>query len=174
MTPDAVGPLSRPVDIDRLPRPGEAIVIEASPEERAALALDFGLPAIHSLVARFMLTGTRRRISVTGRVTASIRQVCVVSLEEFDSRLDEEVAVEFAEPEGPGDGKAGAEAADDGPDAIRDGRIDLGAVAAEFLALGLEPYPRKPGSEASLPDGGDGVSGAPSPFAALAALKLRS
>ena len=25
------------------------------------------------------------------------------------------------------------------------GRIDLGALTAEFLALGLDPYPRKPG-----------------------------
>ena len=24
-------------------------------------------------------------------------------------------------------------------------QIDLGALAAEFLALGLDPYPRKPG-----------------------------
>ena len=25
------------------------------------------------------------------------------------------------------------------------GRIDFGALTAEFLALGLDPYPRKPG-----------------------------
>ena len=34
---------------------------------------------------------------------------------------------------------------EDAPDPIVDGKIDLGALAAEFLALGLDPYPRKPG-----------------------------
>ncbi len=35
----------------------------------------------------------------------------------------------------------------DPPDPIVNGRIDLGQLAAEFLALGLDPYPRKPGVE---------------------------
>ena len=40
---------------------------------------------------------------------------------------------------------------DDEPDPIVDGKIDLGALAAEFLALGLDPYPRKPGAEFAAP-----------------------
>ena len=35
-------------------------------------------------------------------------------------------------------------AAIDPPDEIVNGRIDLGRVTAEFLALGLDPFPRKP------------------------------
>ena len=35
----------------------------------------------------------------------------------------------------------------DAPDPIVDGKIDLGALAAEFMVLGLDPYPRKPGAE---------------------------
>ena len=31
------------------------------------------------------------------------------------------------------------------PDEIVNGQIDLGALTAEFLVLGLDPYPRKPG-----------------------------
>ena len=34
---------------------------------------------------------------------------------------------------------------EDEPDPLVDGKIDLGALAAEFFALGLDPYPRKPG-----------------------------
>jgi hypothetical protein len=37
------------------------------------------------------------------------------------------------------------------PDPIVDGKIDLGALAAEFFALGLDPYPRKPGVEFEPP-----------------------
>ena len=56
------------------------------------------------------------------------------------------------------------------PDVYRDGRIDLGAIVAEHLALGLDPYPRSPGVAF---DGHieDDPAADPSPFAALAALK---
>ena len=40
---------------------------------------------------------------------------------------------------------------EDRPDPVVDGKIDLGAVAAEFFALGLDPYPRKPGVEFVAP-----------------------
>jgi len=41
---------------------------------------------------------------------------------------------------------AGTDAEDvEVPDPLIGGRIDFGALTAEFLALGLDPYPRKPG-----------------------------
>ena len=53
--------------------------------------------------------------------------------------------------------------AEEPPDAIVDGKIDLGALAAEFLALGLDPYPRKPGAsfESSELDLGSESIGSP-------------
>ena len=53
----------------------------------------------------------------------------------------------------------------DAPDPIVDGKIDLGALAAEFLALGLDPYPRKPGAEFAPPAADEPPD---SPFDALA------
>ena len=35
--------------------------------------------------------------------------------------------------------------AEGGPSIYQNGRIDLGAIVAEHLALGLDPYPRTPG-----------------------------
>ena len=35
---------------------------------------------------------------------------------------------------------------EDEPDPVIGGKIDLGALTAEFFALGLDPYPRKPGA----------------------------
>ena len=49
-----------------------------------------------------------------------------------------------------------------------DGVVDLGAVATEFLLLGIDPYPRKPGAVFDAPPAGDAAG---HPFAALAALK---
>ncbi len=51
---------------------------------------------------------------------------------------------------------------------LHEGRIDLGAVATEFLLLGVNPYPRKPGVEFASPAS---VAAEEGPFAALAALK---
>jgi hypothetical protein len=48
--------------------------------------------------------------------------------------------------------------------------IDLGALATEFLILGIDPYPRKPGTVFEPPwEGGD----VGHPFAGLAALTKR-
>src|SRR5689334_19327727 len=54
------------------------------------------------------------------------------------------------------------------PEALQDGVVDLGAVAAEFLLLGIDPYPRKEGAAFDAPPVAD-PSG--HPFAALATLK---
>ena len=167
MTPEPAGPLSRPVSVERLPPEGAEETITATPAECAALADDFGLPAIQALSARYRLTGTPQRVRVAGRVTASITQICVVTLDPFDSTLEEDVEVDFAAPGYAGEGFPVHEGSEP-PDEIVNGRIDLGALTAEFLALGLDPYPRKPGvafDEAAAPDRSD------SPFAALGRLK---
>ena len=54
---------------------------------------------------------------------------------------------------------------EDEPDPVIDGKIDLGALAAEFFALGLDPYPRKP--DAIFEQSAESEP-ADSPFAALA------
>ena len=44
----------------------------------------------------------------------------------------------------------------DAPDPLIDGKIDIGALATEFVALGLDPYPRKPGVTFEPPSDGPG------------------
>ena len=58
--------------------------------------------------------------------------------------------------------------ADEPPEPLQDGVVDLGAVATEFLLLGIDPYPRKPDAVFDAPPAGDPAD---KPFAALAALK---
>jgi Large ribosomal RNA subunit accumulation protein YceD len=168
MTPESVGPFSRPVSVRHLPPEGLDVAVEATPEERLALAKDFRLEAIHALEGRFRLAGTAEQVRVTGVVNARVSQICVVTLEPFDDAIEEQVEVDFASggalmPEGG--------VVDEPADEISGGQIDLGALAAEFLALGLDPYPRKPGADFAY-DGKD--EGPASPFAALKALKPES
>jgi hypothetical protein len=61
-------------------------------------------------------------------------------------------------------------AEEDPPESLSDGKVDLGAIAVEFLLLGIDPYPRKPGAEFSPLKSEDGNA---KPFAALEALKKR-
>jgi uncharacterized metal-binding protein YceD (DUF177 family) len=159
---DAASPLSRPIPVADLPPEGLDVTVEATPQEREALARDFKVPAIHSLTGTFRVSGARSRVHVSGRVEAAVEQVCVVTLDPFENNVHEEVEVDFA--------ASGATAPhrEEPPDEIVGGTVDLGALTAEFLALGLDPHPRKPGVDFSFEAGDDPP---PSPFAALEKLK---
>jgi uncharacterized metal-binding protein YceD (DUF177 family) len=168
MTPESVGPLSRPVSVAHLPDAGVEVTVEASNEERSALARDFKLPAIHALTGRFRLRGSGERIHVEGAVNAKVSQVCVVTLDPFESEIEEEVEVDFARPGRVAAERVAADPDHDPPDELAGDHIDLGALTAEFLALGLDPYPRKPGASFSFETG---EAGPESPFAGLNKLK---
>lgn len=172
------GPLVRPVSTDDLPQEGTDVTVVATAEERAALARDFGLVAIEALTGTFHILRRGRGVTVNGRVEGDVTQTCVVTLEPFPAHVEEQVEVKFVDAAEPKAGRAAAGRGDedrqehhaslDEPDPIVDGIIDLGALTAEFLALGLDPYPRKPGASFAYEE-----KGAPedSPFAALKGLK---
>ena len=162
--PGKPGPLSRVVNVERLPPGRGAVTVEATPAEAEALARDFGIPAIRDLLGRFAVSGPTSRLLVTGTVEALVTQVCTVSLEPFEARVSEPVEVTFTDT----DRLAGTDAEDaDVPDPIVGGRLDFGVLTAEFLALGLDPYPRRPGIQFEEVEVGAGVK----PFEALRTLR---
>jgi len=149
-------PFVRVVRVDALPKDGLAQIIEANAAERAALARLNDLVGITSLKADLrLIRAGRGAVRVRGQVTAEVTQTCVVTLEPIEASVSEEVDVRFAEPARERTGgmlnvidknELLDLSGEDPPDPIDNGRIDLGALAAEFLALGLDPYPRKPGA----------------------------
>ncbi len=149
--------------------------VEADAAECAALANLFGLPGIGRLSGAFVLTHERGGvIGATLRLFARVRQICVVSLEEFEAEIREETALRFVPAARV---KEGAEVeldpeTLDGPDEIFYGGefLDLGAVLAEQLALALDPYPKKPGAVLAVEDDG-AKAGEKHPFAALGKLR---
>lgn len=171
---------SYPVIVDDIPVAGLDVSIAADAATLAALAKADDLPKITSLDAEFHLSPkTGARINVSGEMRAKVTQICVVTLEPFDSEIVESIDVDFAPPDilqssATSPAALGDEAllAPDPPDPIIDGKIDLGALAAEFLALGLDPYPRKPGVNFE-PPADESAAGAENPFSVLNRLKER-
>lgn len=166
---------SRPLLVERIPPAGAEESIEAEAEERRALARRFGLPAIHSLSGRFTARPWRRGgVEVRGHVEAEIEQVSVISLEPFVAHISEAVSRYYQAETAAGHRPAvvSLEALeDDEPDVIAGGAIDLGELAAETLALALDPYPRRPGEVFSPDQGMAGQDKAESPFQVLVRLK---
>ena len=173
-------PISRPHSVDDLPPEGKEIAIEAESDERAAVAAFLGLPAVRDFQARLSLRPWRGiGLAVTGTVAAAIEQECVVTLDPVAQQVTEQIDVRLL-PDNAGDAAGSSGEVDidplgeDPPDRFRGRTVDLGAIAVEHMALGIDPYPRAPGVEfdesAYASDTDD--DGAPrSPFAALAALK---
>jgi uncharacterized metal-binding protein YceD (DUF177 family) len=160
-------PWSVPLAAAGVPEAGRHLEIAADERACAAIARLAGLRGLSRLTARFDVTPRGRGLHVIGDVSATVGQVCVVTLDPVDNEIDEEIDLVFTPDAALAAPIAGAELAD-APEPLIDGTIDLGAIATEFLLLAIDPYPRKPGVAFETPAAGD--VGA-HPFAALAALK---
>jgi uncharacterized metal-binding protein YceD (DUF177 family) len=174
-------PWSVRIGIDQVSEAGRQMTIEADAEIRQALAEQASLTGISRLTATFQLTrhgGDKLRVA--GRVKATVGQLCILTLEPITNEIDEPIDLLFL-PEGRAGNAAAAiaEAAldlpvadnDDIPEIAPNGVVDLGGVATEFMLLGVDPYPRKPGVVFEAPAMDE--EPAKHPFAALAALKGR-
>jgi hypothetical protein len=153
------------------------VELVADAHTRAAVAKAAGLPALPRLEATFDLARSGRNgMRVLGRVSATVSQTCVVTLEQVENLVEEDIDLLFQPapahaPVAEGHVNEMEVPAEDEPETMTGGMVDLGALAIEFLILGLDPYPRKPGAVFEPPPSGeDGAH----PFAALAALRKRS
>lgn len=160
---------SRPERLDAIGAGERAVAVEAVPEERRRLAARFGLVAIDALFGAFTLRHEAAGVRARGRVTAAVTQACSVTGEPLAAAVDEPVELMFV-AEGATD--AEVELSDDSIDTVfHDGNaIDLGEVAAETMALALDPFPRGPGADAALRAAGVLSEGEAGPFGALAQL----
>jgi len=165
-------PWAAPVRIDDVPEGGRHVELTTDEPTRAALAAYAELRTLPQASATF---DVRRRgrdgLHVTGEVRATVGQTCVVSLEPMETEIVEPVDVVFkpaASPQPATEGAAEATGEADAPEPLVDGTADLGALATEFLILGIDPYPRKPDAVFEPPAAKGDDAG---PFAALAKLK---
>lgn len=174
---------SHVVETGQLPPEGANLDLIATEAERIALARRFQILAVHRLEAHVQVVlhpVVAGSFLVKGRFEADVDQACVVSLEPVREAVSESFSRSFAPAAAAGGARTGTDEPEwldpdsaDPPDLLADGRIDVGEVVAEELALGLDPYPRKTGAD--MPEQyrprTDDKEGKISPFAALARLK---
>jgi uncharacterized metal-binding protein YceD (DUF177 family) len=170
-------PFSYPVKVGHVSTNPIEVKITADAEERRALARQWGILEVGCFSAEFQVQRWKRDgVRLKGRVQADIVQSCVVTLDPVETRIDEPVDAVFV-PEGsklarsPVDEGGEMLLDPDGPDSpetFQGDTIDAGAVAAEYAAMAIDPYPRKEGAMFSAHVESTAADDAkPNPFAAL-------
>lgn len=169
----------RPIATHDLPIGGRSFDIEARPDERAALAQRFDILAINHLraggVIRPQASG---RVKLEGHLSAEVVQTCVITLEPvtavIDVPLERLYGFDVTEHIESGIKEVFLDLADDFPaETLIDDIVDVGAAAAEQLALELDLYPRKAGAVFEALSG-EGPKERPGPLARLADWRKRS
>ncbi|MFG1393878.1 YceD family protein [Xanthobacter agilis] len=162
-------PFRHVLSLAEVPPHGLDLRLEPTEAVRAAMAKHMGVLAMPAFVATLHIAPEGAAgLHVTGTVDAAVVQTCGVTLEPFEAPVREPVDVHFV-PEGTAlPAPAEDDESYDPPDEIINGAIDVGALASEFLALGIDPYPRKPGAVFEPPAED---AAAISPFSALSRLK---
>lgn len=177
-------PFSHMQDILHVGERPVVVDVTPGPDDIKRMITTYSLVDLRDISARFELRRWRKvGVAVEGRLIAHAVQACVVTLAPVDQQIDESFCMRFdpdaAELSGSDDGEIDVDAfAEDPPDQLEGGRVDLGAILCEQFALALDPFPRAPGAE--LPedyreDGQDAPEDGkkPSPFAILDKLRKR-
>jgi len=147
------------------------LIAEGPTRARIARALD--LVELKSLEAKLRVTPWLDGALIEGLWTATVVQICGISLEPFETALGGKLSVRAAPS---GSSALSVELdheieldpeAEDPPDEITDGVLPLGTYVVEDLSLAIDPFPRKPGAAFQPPP----EPTEPSPFAVLARLK---
>lgn len=169
---------SRRLAIDDIARDGSVVTLEATADERRRLAERFGLLALDRLTAELTVTRALSGIPIRvhGRLSASVVQECVVSLEPVSSEINEIIDVEYAPIADDGEDEGFSVDEPEPPEPIVGDSLELGELVAQHLSLALDPYPRKEGAAAPEWDAGGAKAGeneAESPFSVLAGFRKK-
>jgi len=178
----APSPWHVPVARDDVAETGQRFALAADEDVRRAVARLAGLRELQRLEAAFEVTRHGAGgLRVTGHVSATVGQNCIVTLEPLASEVDEDVDELYQPVAAPVPGvevepathaeRKSRTLATNETEPLIGGMVDLGALATEFLILGLDPYPRKPGVDFAAPSEAEPD---PGPFAALAKLTKAS
>jgi len=136
---------ARPYDTTRLPAAEQ--VLNATPQECAALAKRFGLVSVNKLAARIVLVADGQAVSAKGLLEADVVQSCAVSGDDLPVGISEAVSLRFVPAPDAHAEEIELEAEDLDEIEMEGTRFDLGEALAQTLALAIDPYLEGPGAE---------------------------
>jgi uncharacterized metal-binding protein YceD (DUF177 family) len=177
-----IAEFSRPVSIADIPDKGVRRRLEATDDERQALASRLGVVSVARLDALIEAKPWRRDgFRVTGTFEIEVEQTCIVSQESMTSVIAEEIDLHLQRDDEKANEhtelKAGNLIVDpldeDEPEVLHGQLIDLGEIVAEHAVLAIDPYPRIDDVESTPIVHYSDAEEATGPFAALAAIKAR-
>ena len=169
-------PLSIFLPVQQVPAGGKHVRVAADETQRHAIAEALQIEGVDALTAELVVKPVgAEAYSARGELVASVVQTDVVTLDPIRQEVTEPIDLTLVpEATDSARGKLAAPLIEneetDERDVYRNGRIDIGAIVFEHLALALDPYPRAANTEFSGHIEDDPAT-APSAFAALAALK---
>ncbi|MFZ4380845.1 MAG: YceD family protein [Sandarakinorhabdus sp.] len=141
------------------------LMLEADVGQRAALAARFGLLSLDVLNAALEVKRDAAGIGVVGQVHGQGNQPCVASGEPVPFLVTERINLRLVF-EVPGGGEIELATADLDVEPLLGDIVDVGEIAAQAFALGLDPYPRSAVKVPGLLSEAEAVA-ARSPFAVL-------
>jgi len=170
------------VDVTRLPAKGRWIKFVATDDELKAISRHFDLVSLENMKADLLVVPWRRvGVEVSGRISATYSQSCVLSFEIIQQNLSEDVTLSYvpegsplAKPELDSSGEMVIDPeSEDLPEEFSGSTIDISQSILECLTLAIDPFPRLP--DVRMPDKyapDPDIDDQPkSPFAVLAQLK---
>jgi hypothetical protein len=170
--PGSPSPWHFPIAVDDVPESGEHFDLTADSQTRTAIAKLAGLRDLPRLEANFDVSRQGGGgLRVAGRIAATVSQTCVVTLDPVANEVAEDVDLLFVPQASVADAGGAATKPNEREyeiEPLTGGVVDLATLATEFLILGLDPYPRKPGAVFRAPEETAAGEG---PFSALAALQ---
>lgn len=141
---------SYPLKIEDINQGEQTYKLRANKAQLETLREILQIPAVNYFEADIKLTFQKKKgiLDVSGEVRAGLILISVISLDEFEKEYKSNFSLTY-------DTNATYEQIremdedieDDIPDIVIDGKIDLGDIAIEQLALVMEDHPRKDGEE---------------------------
>lgn len=134
------------------------------------LARQLGVDALESLSADVKVSPWLDGAELRGDFSARVMQTCGVTLEPLENTIGGNLHVRLlpaGSPNLPGEDAEIDLEGEDPPDAVEGEEIDIAAYVVEYVALEIDPFPRKPGAVFAPPQAEEETS----PFAVLKRLK---
>ncbi|MBR5129820.1 MAG: DUF177 domain-containing protein [Alphaproteobacteria bacterium] len=137
--------LFQTIDVKTIPSKGISFELTATQEECSSLAERFDLPSVRS----FVLSGSVKGNDILrydGRFEAQVVRECVVSLDEFEQTVSGEFSELFSEKGTDFSAETNFDIDMDDEetvDLIKNGRLEIGEIAAQQFGLHLDPFPKK-------------------------------